>query len=100
MSTEQNPYLGTEFIHRDRDSQTSGRKRNKSGSGTSTGLISVQEREYRQARNHKPATEGGCRVVENIQLGLVIGQIHSREVLGFSPNVMSRYDLKTKLIEE
>lgn len=66
MSTEQNPSLGTEFTDRGRDSQTSGRKGNKSGSGTSTGQISAQETEYRQAMNHKPATEGRYRVMENI----------------------------------
>lgn len=85
MSTEQNQSLVTEFTDSGRDSQTSGRKRNKSGSGTSTGLISEQEREYRQVRNHKRATEGRYRVVENIQLGLAISQIRSREVLGFFP---------------
>lgn len=88
MRTEQNPSLGTEFTDRGRDSQTSGRKRNKSGSVTSTVQISAQETEYRQARNHKPAVEGRYKVVENIQLGLALGQIHSREVLGFSLIVM------------
>lgn len=80
--------MGTEFTDRGRDSQTSGRKRNKSGSGTSTGQISAQETEYRQAMNHNSASEERYRVMENIQLGLAIGQIHSREVLGFSLIVM------------